>query len=1537
MVFDDTNNIDPFSPEQEDIDPFASSAGGTRGTAQPMNPSVAARTATLAAVADTDLSEEGGRVWEAIRSRTNDYRTRLETLGDKDIRAAAAQQEQADRLTALEDVLRQGVDTQTPEETQGAIRAYQNVLTQDNAAAEAYALERRAFNRIQELAAAGDVTQARILLSNMEGGALDRTRDNAIKQAILANAMEKAQVDVKDQSAVASVINFGIGLLSPFGSVSNTGAVDTDSVVKRWYDNVFSGQRVVSEADALHSMSVEDFANYVTEDLVRNLNQNSTFLGYKNNNEYLKLLDQLVDTPSALETNAWNALDWGTIGFGKVAAAPFKKALGMTGDMVRMGARREAVERVAEASLARAQDATSTAARAMPDEELVEGLSVRATSQTPPELAVSLGSETDVALSRARALLDSRPELVETARLEGAELEKATNVIVERLARDFGREVKDVDVGVKPLSLGRSVNQVSFTLGKREGGGYATEGMANRAQVQLGLKGNVIEDDSGQWFIRTTQDMPETGFFINPLKVKRTGVWANVLSSRNVGDLELADAAQVAGNKRAAILQTVVKPYEKVFSSLKGNEKVSLDAVIARGGNEKRWYNAQELETLYDQAFQRKPTNREISAYRAYQEINDIEFLLRNEDAYISKTAKGMRSASFALPGRDGLDRVNALIDRELTSPINTRIYDASTGRHLDSLSDPDRAYYRSKGYVLVNTETPETLADGTKIRSFLVKGSDLTEDNLRLDQISYSSGGHRMYRGKYFVKQTSRGVQPDTGAEYLDSPNVFIVAETRAEALAWTKRMEAARIAANNNAGLDEIDEILGSFPNMPSAKKFLDMLDDGRIARNEKIDVYYDREMPDEYLGDSSIAKYFDPEEDGLNGFLRTTGRMYTGRKGEHLEDYMGNLAPTLDAYETINRSLQNIAALTSFGDYKLTSIERWMRTFSREIDLAGFDEGSSMLDVFMNAPLRTGGNDLQRRAHQSAEAQRAVIKRALGWKTPQDLAFERLHRNVSDWIAGDYVDGIVPEFRKGVSNWYRDTNPVSALRGFAFDLKLGLMNVAQLPLQLGTAVAATTMSPKAGMHGWAMIQPIRYMQGARHLGREAFESRLDELVKRNVHTIGGFDDPKDFKEFMRVTTGSGFIDVGNTHGLLDYYGTHATMDGFKKGVQTVREHGRFFFYEAERWNRIVASRIAWDETKEAGMKIGTTEFSKRWAGRAEEYAMNMSSESQAYWQRGVMSVPTQFWSYSARVIEALTVGNFTRQQKRRLLIGQTLLWGSAGTPITVAGMGLYKSITGNQPRFQDGEGNNTGAGEQIAATFDRGLIDSALYHWAGIDARVGDRLGTGKWLQDTVMDLFGKSAYGTTSVADFVGGATANIIFGQAIADTIVPVFKYAAAESGDDSMPLTRSAVERMIKNVSGASNLMKAYTVYRYGTYMSNSGSTQVNDLPPQMALMTAFGIQPGQLAEINVLMSQTKKRSKAIDEAATVIRNYRVRMLNEPDQVESLAEEINAFTRLLPEEIRTEALKRAHRRVDPSLYSGLVRRKEEREANGQTN
>ena len=1054
------------------------------------------------------------------------------------------------------------------------------------------------------------------------------------------------------------------------------------------------------------------------------------------------------------------------------------------------------------------------------------------------------------------------------------------NALVAALERDtpFPRNPQNV--------MGRSHNQVPFLESAND---------------------NVVEDISGQWFGRVEMDVAETGFYLSPLNTPPQGFISRLIKNASqTSDPRLMDKASESVNAFNKLQTTIQRDLTKAMRSLGRSDREHLNQMLLRMDNEGAWMSNERFDVIWERATGSFPGETVHNAYRQYRLNNDIEHVIRNADMYRSKTIRGFESVRFSALG-DELD-IDAIIDNSPTVP-KERVYNVSDDIHYvrDRPLTPQRLdELQSQGYVMFRTEQAIKLADGTEVNQFLARQGDIEMRPLRSEQLPYRAGGHRLYAHKYFVKQASVGRQPDTGTEFLRNPNVFVTAPTIANARGWAEVMEQARLAVKND-GLDagQLDEqIFQGRAGFPTGEQFIEDIEAGRISTNHPFEAVFDREQPSFYNERPDISNFIDEDEVGFNGYYRTNGRMYYSPKGEALRDYTGEIAPTLDPFEAQSRGLFNVARLSSFADFKVSAIDRWVRTyrpFINEVDR------SSPVATFNSATIRRGvAPDLE----QQILGQREVIQRILGFETEYDRIVRHRIRSVSEWVS-ESGSQKASEFVLNL----QERNPVSFLRGVAFDMKLGLFNVGQFLIQTSTMASALALSPRIGARAMATTPAVWT-----YFLSKGNERVLDELARRGIWRMGGFRSAEEFKNYTRFARDTGFFNIGDTHALVNSVGPANTFGSVRGGADAIRESGRWFFYQAEVWNRLVAHRIAYEEAIErfGPRSFDDFEFRESIAGRARDYSFNMSEESKAWWQNGILSVPTQFWAYNVRMIEALVGRNFTAAQKLRLLTAQMLMAGTTGVPIVSAVAEWRNHAEGRAPDIASVEG-----------LLQRGLFDRMIYEMFGADVMLSERWGTGSWSSDLVRDLFGYSRHGTQrSFADIAGGATYSIL-GQALGTAAEFAMFWASAEAGAQDVSLAQDRIIDVFRNVSTFSNVTKAMLAYNYGIYRSNAGNVSLNNLPPQDAVFIALGLRPGEFLDSEAAQAYLGNRSETIREIVNEANRLLQEAVARPDMREENAQRVNILINSVPPNLRRQVQDRIHETRDPSIYARLIRRREE--------
>lgn len=931
-------------------------------------------------------------------------------------------------------------------------------------------------------------------------------------------------------------------------------------------------------------------------------------------------------------------------------------------------------------------------------------------------------------------------------------------------------------------------------------------------------------------------------------------------------------------------------------------------------------------------------------AYYKLVELSNVEHLLRNEDMYLNKAVRGFQTVTFR-----GAEDVDGIVYRSgsVPPPPSSRVYNISEDTHYVAKTDDEVKVGQSlrlsaadisrkmkkEGQIMVRLERPIDVGNNVTVQWVMGLPQDFQVKPLKFEQIGYVAGGHRGYRDKHFAKQAAIGKQGDNGEVYLKSPSTYIVG-TQAEVQEWTRVMEQARIIWNNSDDdmrrMEQLARHLDNKPGYPSADEFALMVKNKEFDPEYPVEALYDREMPSDYakLKTRGWDDLTDPEESGINTYMQTHGRMYTSPKGTRLPDWRGQDATIVDPFEMMNKSLNNIAAMSSLTDYKLRAVDKWVKTFGQYLDLRGIPRDASPVRIFNESVFLSDLPEAQK-IKNSAEAQRDTIKRVLGWRSDVDREFEYLGRQLVSFVAGDKPGKWNKSMARG-TEWVLEKNPVARARKLAFHMKLGLFNVAQFPMQISTMMAAMSLDLRAGVQAFGGLPSMR---GAIGLRGQALDEWADMWVAKDWHNVTGFDNVEDFKDMLKSAAGSGWFDVGGAHSLVNYHGVDSAIGAIGKGVtgevldaagkvvKGATEKGTFFFTEAELWNRTVAWQMAWKHVRKQGLIPGTSKFNEALLTRANDLSFNMSQAGMAAWQKGWASVPTQFLSYQARFLEALMGKQFTKAEKLRLLLGQGVLYGTAGIPFVAFASEMMRSGEGQAPEIGTWQG-----------LVDRGILDTLIYATTGADVQYGERAATGAFITDTFRELFGMSKYGEVSFADIMGGPLWSItkdVSGQGVKifwDTV----RFVSAESGGETgLPITSDTVVQLAKNISSFNNAYKAYMVWNYGQYITKTGKVALDDLPSTDAFAVFLGLAPGEYRDYVAKQDWRRNRQDQIKQVSDKIVEIRQKFVREPHRSEAITAEQELLMKITPPDLWSDALAQANRAdVGESIYDGLARRYE---------
>ena len=212
------------------------------------------------------------------------------------------------------------------------------------------------------------------------------------------------------------------------------------------------------------------------------------------------------------------------------------------------------------------------------------------------------------------------------------------------------------------------------------------------------------------------------------------------------------------------------------------------------------------------------------------------------------------------------------------------------------------------------------------------------------------------------------------------------------------------------------------------------------------------------------------------------------------------------------------------------------------------------------------------------------------------------------------------------------------VTTMRKLAFHKKLGLFNPKQLFLQGSAVVATLSIAPRHGLRAGralpGMIMGL-FIENPDHI----------RALGKKMSRISGWD-AGEFADMMDSYKKSGFATMQGDLAYIDdikpsrqRFGGGRVRRGARATGDFLSNQGTVFYKSGESINRSMAYATAWSEWKarNPGAKLSRraeTDILQR----AKNLTTNMTRDSNAAWQRGGLSMATQFMGYQARFMEIL-----------------------------------------------------------------------------------------------------------------------------------------------------------------------------------------------------------------------------------------------------------------------------------------------------------
>lgn len=641
-------------------------------------------------------------------------------------------------------------------------------------------------------------------------------------------------------------------------------------------------------------------------------------------------------------------------------------------------------------------------------------------------------------------------------------------------------------------------------------------------------------------------------------------------------------------------------------------------------------------------------------------------------------------------------------------------------------------------------------------------------------------------------------------------------------------------------------------------------DTLDGAKSTRRKALRSFDTKKAADEYAASLYAARGVDETgvsfhvvEDkeleafkaGDSGMTQTGGLVYSPRAREPVPHNDGDATtvPRTSALESIELYLENTKNYMTRNDWRMGLRKKWENTAKFRLgNDVPFEEGENIA----NTELRTLWEKINTYSGFMDKSERTWEQTAKGmfeWST------EKFGRNrISDFILTQ-----------------RQISPLARLRSATFHTLLGFFNPVQLWVQAqGAAVAASMNIFKP-----ATLQKLVRQQGALTLQQHVNFNDSPEILRKLAKGFG-YDSVEEMQATVEMWKKSGFYD--SVLSSADVEAAARGMPTTKQGVKKFFDSGLMFFRAGELFNRRLAFLTAMDELGGAAKLRSSDKLFKEALDRANGLILNLGKANRASWQKGFLSIPTQFLQIQTKTIESLLGANgvFTKREAGKVMLGQMALYGAAGV---FGGQFALRAAMDLAGKDQIDVNNMD---PDYLASLTGGFTDWFAQAVVGADITAADRGALLNGMDQTFLGLFteessafewigGPSAVGPTRVFTKLREMSAVFITPQDINGNV----SFEAQDVTDTLSFLGRGMIEGIASPFSTGNQVMKYFLMRDLGAIRDKNGNLVANPREGfnwQTEWATLIGFKP-ELLQRKFDLSEINEETRKYVEFRTAI------------------------------------------------------------------
>jgi len=730
------------------------------------------------------------------------------------------------------------------------------------------------------------------------------------------------------------------------------------------------------------------------------------------------------------------------------------------------------------------------------------------------------------------------------------------------------------------------------------------------------------------------------------------------------------------------------------------------------------------------------------------------------------------------------------------------KLYDAESGAVLNIDAKLIEDIYDQGGFI---AKSDRAVDQGTDRLSYIIVRRGHQVNEVPQAGVLNKIEGHvtRFYDETYFITRTVKGRLD--GAADADLIKVLNTAGTKQEAEQLVKQLQAN---AKDGATYQ--------------------WRHDRRLSHQDKMDMQ--RSMDE------------------------ATGHYKHLARGEHKRNSAGTKADILNPVESMDRAIQAASRTVTVQRMIDDMKQRWINSY-----------GHLTNGRFPSDPKQISNEGMV----NNPEMGKAVsgmkwIQHMEGQKSIFDTFWEQTWLSISEQFSNAKVS-------KTILDAGTAANPIKNLRSTAFTLFIIFNPIRQLVLQTSQILFLSAIDPKYFATGKivsdsnALAMAHRVIRGEKadpdafkRLGKSLGVSEAEAKKIAQAYDETGFYDSVDAHSFARDSMAL----IGREVGRNPISQAGATFAyGWNRFKTSVRAIG---FDTGERANLLLTWNLARKKFMDAnpGADIASREVRDAIATDARGMALSMTQSGELGYQKGVMSLATQFWSVQHKAFLAmLTDQSYTKAQKQRIAAGQFLLWGTSG-------FGLHNAYTS----LRDSMGLEPN--EFVDDFMTGGLVESALQNmFFDGEFDVAGSLAPAGGFFELVGNNVASVIEGDKSTLELFMGASGSAI--NKVSDTVSSI-NMLWADPNKDILETSLGTASKFINMSSGVSNFTKMMMAMNLKAHIDSTGDPIAEATFSELVAKGVFGFQPESVQEYYKILNKGggKAPQAEVDKEATRVINY---------------------------------------------------------------